>query len=180
MPPSKLAHVVFQTNQIPTMRDWYCTVLGAEVIYENDHLSFATYDDEHHRVAFLDFGPLAPRDQHTELGVKASEPPGLHHVAFTFGSMKEFLDNYVRLKERGIRPFYCVNHGPTTSMYFRDPDGNRVELQIDNFPTAKEGQDWLRTPAFDQNPIGVEFDPDELVKRFNAGVPVAELVARGD
>jgi len=34
-----------------------------------------------------------------------------------------------------------VNHRPTTSMYYRDPDGNRVELQIDNFPTAKEGQD---------------------------------------
>jgi catechol-2,3-dioxygenase len=180
MPPSKLAHVVFQTNQIPKMRDWYCAVLGAEVIYENDRLSFATYDDEHHRVAFVDFGPLAPPDRNTELGVKASERPGLHHVAFTFGSMKELLDNYVRLKERGIRPFFCVNHGPTTSMYFRDPDGNRVELQIDNFPTAKEGQDWLRTPAFDRNPIGVEFDPDALVTRFNAGVPVAELVARGD
>jgi len=57
-------------------------------------------------------------------------------------------------------------------MYYRDPDGNRVELQIDNFPTAKEGQDWLKTPAFDRNPIGVQYDPDDLVKRFNAGVPV--------
>src|SRR2546428_5891139 len=133
MPPSKLAHVVFQTNRIPQMRDWYCAVLGAEVIYENDHLCFATYDDEHHRVAFLNFGPLAPKDTNTELGVKASEQPGLHHTAFTFASMKDFLDNYVRLRDRGIRPFFCVNHGPTTSMYYRDPDGNRGELQLDNF-----------------------------------------------
>ena len=180
MPPSKLAHVVFQTNRIPQMRDWYCAVLGAEVIYENDHLCFATYDDEHHRVAFLNFGPLAPKDTNTELGVKASEQPGLHHTAFTFASMRDFLDNYVRLRDRGIRPFFCVNHGPTTSMYYRDPDGNRVELQIDNFATAKEGQDWLKTPAFDRNPIGVEYDPDDLVKRFDAGVPAAELVVRGD
>jgi len=111
--------------------------------------------------------------------VKASEQAGLHHTAFTFASMQDFLDNYVRLRDRGIRPFFCVNHGPTTSMYYRDPDGNRVELQIDNFATAKEGQDWLKTPAFDRNPIGVEYDPDDLVKRFNAGVPAAELVARG-
>ena len=89
-----------------------------------------------------------------------------------------FLDNYVRLRDRGIRPFFCVNHGPTTSMYYRDPDGNRVELQIDNFATAKEGQDWMLSPAFDRNPIGVEYDPDDLVKRFKAGVPVAELVVR--
>ncbi len=110
--------------------------------------------------------------------VKAVELPGLHHVAFTFGSMGDLLDTYERLKGLGIRPFFCVNHGPTTSMYFRDPDGNRIELQIDNFATAEEGQAWMKTPAFDQNPIGVEYDPDHLVARYRGGVPVAELVVR--
>ena len=129
MPPTKLAHLVYQTNRMAEMRDWYCAVLGAHVIYENK--------------------PLAPRDATaTELAVKPIEQPGLHHVAFTFGSMGEFLDNYVRLRDVGIRPFFCVNHGPTTSMYYRDPDGNRVELQIDNFASAKEGQDWMLSPAF--------------------------------
>ena len=178
MPPTKLAHVVFQTNRIGAMRDWYCTVLGGRVIYENPHLSFVTYDDEHHRVAFADFGPLSPRERDTELMIKPAEQPGLHHVAFTFGSMGEFVDNYVRLREAGIRPFFCVNHGPTTSMYYRDPDGNRVELQIDNFATAEEGQAWMHSTAFDANPIGVEYDPDDLVKKFRGGVPMAELVKR--
>jgi len=179
MPPTKLAHVVFQTNRIPEMRDWYCAALDGRVIYENERLCFVTYDDEHHRVAFANFGPLAPRDpSSTELMIKPSESPGLHHVAFTFGSLGELLDTYVRLKERGVRPFFCVNHGPTTSMYFRDPDGNRIELQIDNFATAEEGQAWMKTPAFDRNPIGVEFHPDDLLARFRAGVPVAELVVR--
>ena len=45
MPPTKLAHVVFQTNRLTEMRDWYCAVLGGHVIYENPHLSFVTYDD---------------------------------------------------------------------------------------------------------------------------------------
>jgi hypothetical protein len=63
-------------------------------------------------------------------------------------------------------------------MYYRDPDGNRVELQIDNFSMAEEGQAWMRSPAFDRNPIGVEYDPDELLRKFRSGVPVAELVAR--
>ena len=180
MPPSKLAHIVFQTNRLNEMSAWYCLVLGGHVIYENPHLSFVTYDEEHHRVAFIDFGPLAPRDPAAgaELMVKATDQPGLHHVAFTFGAMEEFLDNYGRLKAEGIRPFFCVNHGPTTSMYYRDPDGNRIELQIDNFATAEEGQAWMHSEAFDRNPIGVEFDPDELVKRFHEGVPMAQLVAR--
>jgi catechol 2,3-dioxygenase-like lactoylglutathione lyase family enzyme len=179
MPPTKLAHVVFQTNRIPEMRDWYCAVLGARVVYENDRLCFVTYDDEHHRVAFANFGPLAPRDPSaTELMIRATEPPGLHHVAFTFGDLGELVGTYARLRERGVRPIFCVNHGPTTSMYYRDPDGNRVELQIDNFATAAEGEAWMRSAAFADNPIGVEFDPDELTARFRAGVPAAELVAR--
>ena len=66
MPPTKLAHVVFQTNRMAEMRDWYCAVLGGHVIYENPHLCFVTYDDEHHRVAFVDFGPLTPRDRGRE------------------------------------------------------------------------------------------------------------------
>ena len=37
----------------------------------------------------------------------------------------------------------------------------------------------MHSPAFDRNPVGVEYDPDELVKKFESGVPVAELVARG-
>jgi catechol-2,3-dioxygenase len=180
MPPTKLAHLVFQTNRLPAMRDWYCTVLDGRVIWGNDHLSFVTYDDEHHRVAFIDLGPLAHRDlEGGDLRYRPTDQPGLHHVAFTFASMGELLDNYERLAVRGIRPFRSINHGPTTSMYYVDPDGNRVELQIDNFATAEEGQAWMRSPAFDRNPIGVEFDPDDLVRRFHAGVPVAELVIRG-
>ena len=180
MPPTKLAHVVFQTNRMAEMRDWYCSVLGGHVIYENPHLSFVTYDDEHHRVAFVDFGPLTPKDpSSTELMIKPSEQPGLHHVAFTFGSMGELLDTYARLKDQGIRPFFCVNHGPTTSMYYRDPDGNQVELQIDNFERVEDLHAWFRSGAFAQNPIGVNFDPDKLVARFRSGVPVAELVQQG-
>jgi hypothetical protein len=47
-------------------------------------------------------------------------------------------------------------------------------------PTLKPGgcQDWMLSPAFDQNPIGVECDPDRLVERFRSGVSVAELVVR--
>jgi len=77
MPPTKLAHLVFQTNRIGAMRDWYCTVLDGHVVYENPQLSFVTYDDEHHRVAFADFGPLSPRATDTELFIKprAAGPP---------------------------------------------------------------------------------------------------------
>jgi hypothetical protein len=36
----------------------------------------------------------------------------------------------------------------------------------------------MRGEAFSSNPIGVNFDPDELVEQFNKGVPEDQLLAR--
>jgi catechol 2,3-dioxygenase-like lactoylglutathione lyase family enzyme len=49
----KFAHVVFQTSRLQAMRDWYCTVLEAHVVHERGDLCFITFDDEHHRIAFI-------------------------------------------------------------------------------------------------------------------------------
>lgn len=166
--PKKLSHLVLQTNRRKEMIDWYCTVLGAEILYEAAAISFISYDDEHHRVAFLDPGPLGEREDGRA---------GLHHVAFTYAGLPELTDNYLRLKGLGIRPERCVNHGVTTSMYFRDPDGNRVELLVDNFATATAGQDYMRSRrATDKNPVGVDFDPEELVAQVRRGLRREELV----
>lgn len=46
-------------------------------------------------------------------------------------------------------------------MYYRDPDGNKVELQVDNFDLPEEADSFLRSSLFIKNPIGTDFDPDE-------------------
>ena len=96
-------------------------------------------------------------------------------MAFTFESLDELLDTYTRLKASGITPYWCINHGPTTSMYYRDPDNNQVELLIDNFDDVRDGKAYLQSPAFAKNPIGVPFEPDAFVARLRAGASVEEL-----
>ena len=167
--PAKLAHFVLVTQDMPRLRDWYVTVLQGRVVYEDPVLCFITYDDEHHRIAI---GAL-PGVQARESGLRV----GLHHTAFTYGDFGDLLYTYRRLKERGIRPYWTINHGPTTSMYYRDPDGNRVELQVDNFETAEEANDFMRR-NFAENPIGILFDPEELMRRYEAGASLEELRAR--
>jgi len=175
--PTKLSHLVLQTNRRDEMVDWYCTVLGAELLYQNPHIAFISYDDEHHRVAFIDPGPLADKAPAEGKTARAGGEVGLHHVAFTMGGLDDLAEQYLHLKELGITPHRCVNHGVTTSMYYYDPDRNQVELLIDNFETAIEGQDYMRRrSAADKNPVGIDFDPDELVKRVRAGLNVKELV----
>ena len=177
--PKKLSHLVLQTNRREQMRDWYCTVLGAEVLHENDAISFISYDDEHHRVAFIDPKvPLADKVPSDGKTACAGNEVGLHHMAFTFGSLGELTENYQRLKAVGIAPHRCVNHGVTTSMYYYDPDRNQVELLVDNFANMTDAQAYMRrrSPA-DKNPVGVDYNPDDLVDRVRSGLVIDELVA---
>src|SRR4029078_11913987 len=66
-----------------------------------------------------------------------------------------------RRATRVIRPYRAIEHGPTTSMYYADPDGNRVELQVDNFESPEEATAWMSSPALAANPSGVDFDPED-------------------
>ncbi|MZG16360.1 biphenyl 2,3-dioxygenase [Streptomyces sp. SID5914] len=164
--PAKLAHFVLRTARLKEMLDWYVRVLEGRVVYANDFLAFMTYDEEHHRVAFAVTGASdRPTEAHT----------GLHHTAFTYATIGDLLHTYQRLAAEEIRPIWTINHGPTTSMYYEDPDGNHVELQIDNFTDA-EMEEFFASGRFDANPIGVDFDPDDLVRRFEAGESFSELV----
>jgi catechol-2,3-dioxygenase len=169
--PAKLAHIVLRTTQYAEMVDWYSTVLGATISFEVPNtLCFLTYDDEHHRVAI---GTIPGLSERPERAV------GLDHVAFTYGSLGDLIHTYERLADLGIAPFWTINHGPTMSFYYRDPDQNQVELQVDNFTTAEEVDHYLAT-EFPKNPIGVEFDADDLARRFHSGVSETELRRRPD
>lgn len=158
--PSALAHVVFRTANFRGMVDFYAAFLGAEVTFENEHLAFLRYDEEHHRIAIL----CVP-----DAGPKNAAAVGLEHVAFTFKSLKDLLTAHQQRKELDMRPFWCVNHGPTTSIYYRDPDGNSLETQVDNFDTPEEANAFMTSNYFAENPIGVDFDPQELMERLQAG-----------
>jgi catechol 2,3-dioxygenase-like lactoylglutathione lyase family enzyme len=194
--PVKLAHVVLWSKEVPRMRDWYVKVLDARVVHETPGTVFLTYDEEHHRLALID--PEAAASALTEATGSADtlvrtgrsapaeapaheSPPtperGLAHIAFTYGSLEDVLDTYERLKLDGDVPLLAVNHGPSTSMYYADPDGNQVELQVDNFATAEEGMAFMESESFARNPVGVPFDPDAFVKRLRAGEPAAAIVA---
>ncbi|MBS0521730.1 MAG: VOC family protein [Proteobacteria bacterium] len=167
--PSLFAHFVLRTANKKALVAWYCTVLAARPIFENDYISFISYDDEHHRVAFI---------EQPNLEKPAERAWGLAHVAYTFADLGQLLSTYRRLKGAGIVPVRTINHGPTVSMYYRDPDGNQVELQVDAFATKAEAADFLGTEAFAQNPIGVLFDADRMLADYEAGVDERELLRR--
>ena len=167
--PCKLAHVVRRTSRFEELVRWYCTVLGAEVVHGDDMLAFLTYDDEHHRVAIASIPGLEEQP---------AMAAGTDHIAFTYADLGDLFHTYRRLKVIGIEPYWCINHGPTTSMYYKDPDGSRVELQVDNMPSIVAIEAWMKSGDFAKNPIGVVFDPEALLARYEAGEALETLTAR--
>jgi catechol-2,3-dioxygenase len=167
--PTKLAHIVRRTSRKDELVRWYQNVLAAEVVHADDVLAFLTYDDEHHRIAIAGLPGLPDQPEMCA---------GTDHVAFTHADLGDLLYHYERLKRDGIEPYWCVNHGVTTSMYYKDPDGNRIEFQVDNFASTDEANRWMRSSDFAANPIGVVFDPDDMLARYRAGEPIATLVER--
>jgi hypothetical protein len=100
----------------------------------------------------------------------------MDHIAFTYGGLPDLLQTYERLRQEGIEPFWPINHGVTLSLYYRDPEGNRIELQVDAFATMTEGKAYMRSDAFRTNPIGVIFDPEDLLRRFKGGEAAESLL----
>lgn len=170
--PRRLAHVALHTNRLDELVRWYCEVLGARVAHRSESIAFLTYDEEHHRIALVGLQAYAPRSETASVGH--------YHTAFAYDALSELLGNFVRLRELGILPYRSINHGPTVSLYYADPEGNRIELQVDSFPDAQATNDWLRSDAFRRNPIGIDFDPDEMLRQLQAGVPDTELMRRPD
>ncbi|MUL62923.1 biphenyl 2,3-dioxygenase [Mycobacterium sp. CBMA 234] len=165
----KLAHFVLQTGQRMALRDWYATVLDAHVVYENEFMSLLTFDEEHHRVGIVELpDPIA----------RTAMTVGLAHTAYTFPDLAALLRKHEALAKVGIRPHVPVQHGPTTSIYYRDPDGNTVELQVDNFATPEAATAYFDSDEFRADPFGPSFDPDAMLGALRAGTPVSDLLTR--
>jgi len=167
--PSKLAHVVLRTNNFKNMVSFYKDFLGAQIIYENDFLAFLSYDEEHHRIAIAAVPGTTAKDRSS---------CGLDHIAFTFDTISDLLLSYRQRKRKGISPLWPVNHGPTTSIYYRDPDGNTLETQVDNFKNPDDATDFMKSKFFAENPIGADFDPEDYITRLSQGESEAVLMKR--
>lgn len=176
-PVDYVGHWVVKSARSKEMIAWYGTVFGARVVHEDKRLVFLTWDEESHRLAMLKL-PAFARYLFPFARLRRKFY-GFDHVGLTVGSLELLLTTYDRLRRAGINPVWCINHGLTTSLYYEDPDGIRLEFQVENFSTGRETAGYMETPAFAANPVGVEFDPDYLLERLRQGDPVDVLLKQG-
>ncbi len=164
--PLRLEHAVLRTMQMKPMLDWYVAVLQADIAFSNASIAFLSYDEQNHRIALVARPGTTPR---------APNSAGLDHLAFAYADLGELVATYERLKASGILPVRSTDHGSSTSLYYMDPDGNQIELKVDNFHSVEEQHAWMRSPEFARNPLGKAFDPEDPSSRFRAGAAHATV-----
>ena len=86
-------------------------------------------------------------------------------------------EKYAQLKAKGISPYWCIHHGITVSMYYRDPDGNQMEFQVDSFSSNEDANAFING-SFSVNPVGVEYDPDDWLALLRAAAPASDFLVR--
>ncbi len=126
-PPVKLAfsHVGLHCVDLPRMVDFYTRVLG---FTETDRGVARGYD-----IVFTSWDPA----DHHQVALVAGRPDlaGFNHInqlSFRVPQLEDVQSVWRRVKdEAGVHDLRGTNHGNAFSMYFRDPEGNRLEVFCD-------------------------------------------------
>ena len=142
-----LGHVGLYCDDLGKMRDFYARVLGLTISDENLERG----------ICFLS---AAPDAEHHELALVQAREPGqkthnVQQVSFKVKTLDDVRAFYHRLRQEGMKIDRTVTHGIACSVYFFDPEDNRIEL-------------YYTTPYKVRQPLGEVIDLDK---------PDAELLA---
>ena len=142
----KLGHVVLNVRDAAKSRDFYTRALGLKVAHEDPERGtvFLSFGREHHDLALFQMATGEPPE---------ATQPGLHHMAWQLGSFEELRAAYHELKAMGMAVESTAEHNVTRSVYFPDPDGNRVELYCD---MVENGFETMRTVGPRRDPLDLD------------------------
>lgn len=170
----QIGHFGLRTKDVDRAVEWYGRAFGADVRFRNRYAAFMSFDDEHHRFVIWDDG---------ETEEKPAAAAGVDHIGFMVSNPHELAEEYARLKSVGITPAMAVNHHFTSSLYYRDPDGNEVEISCDNLPSKQEANAFMKSDDMAEAMVppffGSEFNPDELLQLNRSNAPTEQLARIG-
>ena len=149
---NKVAHVVLGCRDPQVSIKFYTEVLGMEVVrhFEERNMAFFSFGEQHHDIAVM----KVPDDE--PIGSKR----GPHTALQIAGGVEELAEMYRRLKDHGVEVQRTTDHTLTKSIYFFDPDGNRLEIFCETMVMA-DAKKYLETIT-DDTPLNAPLDLDKV------------------
>lgn len=145
----RLQHAVFNCRDVEASVKFYTEALGMEVVSYNPErkMAFLSFGGEHHNIALFQWA--------TNTDMVDPNHVGLNHLALEIeGGEEELKVLHDRLQARGVPIDRTTDHVISRSVYFFDPDGNRLEIFADMMPdTAKQ---WLHENGGVARPYALE------------------------
>jgi catechol 2,3-dioxygenase len=124
-----VGHLVLNVRHLETSVAFYCDILGMREVgrFGKRMAFFSATGENHHDLAVVEIGPDArPADDGAV---------GLCHVALKIGGrLDELRRARAHLETHGVAIRRIENHRVSQSIYFADPDGNEIELYVDDDP----------------------------------------------
>ncbi len=177
-PNLRLGEIVLRTSRFEEMRRWYGLLLELEPYFETTMPDESEEERQRsgrwanqQRLCFFRLLLEHPYQQVLALfdvpGTGLDEPvgPGLHHLQLRDETLRTMAARHRHLKSVGIVPFRTLDHGPSLSSYYRDPDRNVVEISASNHVREDDFLTALDSREFRRNPSGRQVDPDAVLGR---------------
>ncbi len=120
---NRVGHVVLYVSDVDESVAFYRDKVGMELVRYNGErgLAFMSFGLQHH-----DIGLFRVRGEATRGNL------GLSHIAMVInGGTDELRQLHDKLVEDGVEVVEAIDYGYTRSIYFNDPDGNRLEMYCD-------------------------------------------------
>jgi catechol 2,3-dioxygenase len=137
LPQMKLGHVGLFVEDLPKMRAFYKDVLGFLVTDEGE--------GRHAAMVFMSRNP----EEHHQMVLATGRPPStfsvVNQISFRVESLKDLRAMHDRIEAAGCNQVRPTDHGNSWSVYFLDPEGNRLEV-------------YMATPWYITQPYAVPLD----------------------
>ena len=187
--PDQLHHIAFKTTNYDAMVKFYTNLFGCEPMYYSEDIAFLAFDEEHHRIAIANTSPALKRipfiaklilSLKNWLNRNTPDIIGLDHVSYRMTPIEKWFEFYNNAKKRGLKPYWTINHGWISGMYYKDPDGNLVELFYEHWKNEEEFEKAVTDGGFPEEPVGTNMDIEILYKMYQEGADYETLIKKGN
>lgn len=155
VPRLRFSHIGLNVENLPRMEEFYTRVLGFTVTDRGNavglDLVFLSRDPlEHHQIV-LGSGkpPNLPRNT-----VNPMFPGAVNQISMRLDSLGDLRRFAGILRQNGVADVIAADHGTGWSLYFDDPEANKLEAFVDS--------DWyVEQPVFE--PLDLDL-PDDAIR----------------